>query len=99
MVKTNTKNLVYHCRADKSDCDAALAKMRYKASKHFYALAKAVVDYELQRSAKTTSACRTQTPPSCLGGATHSSPAAATRPGISTLSYTRRIEADSNEFL
>lgn len=45
MIKANTKNLVYHCRADQTDCDAALAKMRYKASKHFFALAKAVVDY------------------------------------------------------
>lgn len=49
MIKTNTRNLVYHCRADKSDCDAALAKMRYKASKHFYALSKAVVDYVKNR--------------------------------------------------
>lgn len=55
MIKTNTRNLVYHCRADKSDCDAALAKMRYKASKHFYALAKAVVDYvKNKRQARPT---------------------------------------------
>ncbi|XP_052740460.1 uncharacterized protein LOC112056597 [Bicyclus anynana] len=49
MIKANTRNLAYHCRADKSDCDAALAKMRYKASKHFYALSKAVVDYVKNR--------------------------------------------------
>ncbi|PZC86230.1 hypothetical protein B5X24_HaOG211391 [Helicoverpa armigera] len=55
MVKANTRNLVYHCRADKSDCDAALAKMRYKASKHFYALSKAVVDYvKNKRQARPT---------------------------------------------
>ncbi|XP_045771415.1 uncharacterized protein LOC123871585 [Maniola jurtina] len=49
MIKANTRNLAYHCRADKGDCDAALAKMRYKASKHFYALSKAVVDYVKNR--------------------------------------------------
>ncbi|XP_049869373.1 uncharacterized protein LOC126369124 [Pectinophora gossypiella] len=55
MIKANSRNLVYHCRADKSDCDAALAKMRYKASKHFYALAKAVVDYvKNKRQARPT---------------------------------------------
>ncbi|XP_041978167.1 uncharacterized protein LOC121732370 [Aricia agestis] len=55
MVKANTRNLAYHCRADKSDCDAALAKMRYKSSKHFYALAKAVVDYvKNKRQARPT---------------------------------------------
>ncbi|XP_060802899.1 uncharacterized protein LOC132902328 [Amyelois transitella] len=55
MVKANTRNLVYHCRADKTDCDAALAKMRYKASKHFYALARAVVDYvKNKRQARPT---------------------------------------------
>lgn len=49
MVRANTKNLVYHCRGDQLDCSAALARMRYKASKHFYALAKAVVDYVKNR--------------------------------------------------
>ncbi|XP_048482876.1 uncharacterized protein LOC105398513 [Plutella xylostella] len=81
MVRANTKNLVYHCRGDQLDCSAALARMRYKASKHFYALAKAVVDYvKNRRQARPTGYVGTATfcqdsicvpdtdPPIVLGG-------------------------------